>query len=505
MLQNAASNYVGRVAGLVIWFFFTPFVLRHLGQAEYGLWIVVGSLVGYGYILNLGINAALIKFVAQYQSREDVEAARGVVATGLVLYALLGLACFGLSAALAPFLPALLHLPAEFQSTASVVMLLMGAEVGLAIPCGTGTAVLQGLHRYDLVNVVTTSATILTVVAMGLVLLLGGGLVGMVAVTLPITLASQLVSTVMIHRVAPQLRFGWRGARLDLVRPIVVFSGPLFVMQIAELLQRKTDEIVIGAFLFISAVTPYSLARRLADLTRRMTDQFVRVLLPLASELHAGDEPVRLQELYTGGTRLTLVLLLPMTCSLLVLGGAILTLWVGPSYAENEPLLRILTIAALASTSQAPASSILKGMARHRPLAVSSLCAGIANLGLSLLLVGPFGLLGVAIGTLIPTLAESLGFVLPYTLWVLRVSVSDVIRDIVMPTFIPAGVMTATLYALTTIIEPFSLPSLLLVIAVATVVYLLAYLLIGASTSERQLCSSVAFGTLRLAGFGRQR
>ena len=55
MLRGAASNYVGRFAGLVVWFFFTPFVLHHLGPAEYGLWVVIASVVGYGWVFNLGI------------------------------------------------------------------------------------------------------------------------------------------------------------------------------------------------------------------------------------------------------------------------------------------------------------------------------------------------------------------------------------------------------------------------------------------------------------------
>jgi O-antigen/teichoic acid export membrane protein len=347
---------------------------------------------------------------------------------------------------------------------------------------------------------VTTGATFATVIGMGLVLLAGGGVVAMVAVTLPITLASQLVSMAMIDRVAPHVRLRWQGAQLSLIRPILSFSGPLFVMQIAELMQRKTDEIVIAASLLIDAVTPYSLARRLADLTRRLTDQFVRVLLPLASELQADEEHLKLQLLYTTGTRLTLALLLPMTCTLFVLGGTILGIWVGPLYAEYEPVLWVLALAALASTSQGPAASILKGMARHRPLAISSLCSGIANLGLSLALIGQFGLMGVAVGTLIPTLAESLGFVLPYTMWVLHVSAKTVAKDVVLPTFVPAGLMAATLYVTLLFVHPTNAATLLFVISVGGLVYVLSYFNLGASAVERQLLQTAGVDALRLAG-----
>jgi O-antigen/teichoic acid export membrane protein len=504
MLRGAASNYVGRFTGLIIWFFFTPFVLHSLGAAEYGLWVVVGSVVGYGYIFNLGIGAALVKYVAEAGAHE-AEETQQLVATGLVLYTMLGLACFGVGLFLAPLLPSVLHLPPDEQSTATLVIILMGAEVGLALPCTTGTSVLQGLQRYHIVNVVTTGATVATVVGMGIALLLGGGVVGMVAVTLPITLATQVVSTWFIQRIAPELRFGWRGARRGLVRPILSFSGPVFVMQIAEVLQRKTDELVIAAFLLISDVTPYSLARRLADITRRLTDQFVRVLLPLASELHASNNPNHLKELYTAGTRLSLALLLPMTCSLVVLGGPILSVWVGSTYAQYEPLVRILAIAALASTSQAPAASILKGIARHRPLAISAICSGVANLVLSIGLIQPLGVTGVALGTLIPTLVESFAFVLPYSIWVLRIPLAQIMREIAVPAFVPAALMTLVLYAGLLVLRAASVASLALVISAGCLTYLVVYLNFAATHAERELCRRLSLGALRVAAVRLRR
>jgi O-antigen/teichoic acid export membrane protein len=70
-------------------------------------------------------------------------------------------------------------------------------------------------------------------------------------------------------------------------------------------LESKTDEIVIGAFLPVSAVTPYHLARKLSTIPQMIADQFLSLLLPLASELHAGNEQARLRSLYIISTRVT--------------------------------------------------------------------------------------------------------------------------------------------------------------------------------------------------------
>ena len=103
----------------------------------------------------------------------------------------------------------------------------------------------------------------------------------MVGVSIAVTLTMQVPTLWLIHRLAPDLRIGWRGAKRSLVRTVLSFSWPLFVMDVADRLQTKSDEMVIGAFLHISAVTPYALARRLSEVAQIMTDQFMRVLVPL--------------------------------------------------------------------------------------------------------------------------------------------------------------------------------------------------------------------------------
>ena len=69
VLFNTATNYVAKILFLATGFVLTPFLLRHLGQTTYGLWVLVNSVVTYGGLLDLGIGAAVIKFMAEYRAR----------------------------------------------------------------------------------------------------------------------------------------------------------------------------------------------------------------------------------------------------------------------------------------------------------------------------------------------------------------------------------------------------------------------------------------------------
>lgn len=404
VLRSTVSNYGAKVIMLGTWFLLTPFILHQLGPDGYGLWVVVGSATAYGTLLNCGISGAVIKYVAEHRAKGESQQAASLVATALCLYSVLGLIAIAVSQAIAPLFPLVFNVLPEQQSTAISLVRLMGLGVGISIPCATTTAVLWGLQRFDTSNFLNVAGTILTAVGIVAVLLLGGGVLGMVAVSILATLLMQVPTVWVINRLAPDLRFGWRGANRALVRTVMSFSWPLFVMDAGDRLQNKTDEIVISAFLPISAVAPYAIARKLSEVAQILTDQFMRVLLPLASRLNAENDQARIRSIYLIGTRLTLVIFLPVGCALIVLAPPILTLWVGAEYADYAYLVTILTVASLIDTSQWPAGSILQGVARHRPLALISIGAGIANVALSMALVQSFGLTGVAVGTLVPTI-----------------------------------------------------------------------------------------------------
>jgi O-antigen/teichoic acid export membrane protein len=499
VLWSTLTNYAAQIVTMGVGIVLTPFILHQLGASQYGLWVLVGSLVGYGSLLEFGIASAVTKYVAEHRALGDVAHAESLIATALVLYAgLCGLG-IGLSIVAAVLVPAVFTIPPGQETTARNLVLVAGCGMAITLPCVLPTAILRGLRRFDLANLITITGTLASAVGTVVVLRSGYGVVTMTAVTIVITVAMQLPSIWLIRRAAPELRVRWRAASRQRLRTVAAFSSSLFVVNVAGQLNAKTDEIVIAGFLPIAAVTPYALARRLSETAQLLTHQFVKVLMPLASELSALDDRERLRAVYVVSTRLALAAYIPVGASLVILAQPLLTLWVGAAYADTTVLVLILTVAGLIDVSQWPAGFVLMGMARHRPLAISALCAGLLNLALSLILVRRYGVTGVALGTLIPVALENLAFVMPYTLRKIGVSFPQAVREMYAPAILPAlPTVLFLLWARST----FDLASWLALAAVggtAVAIYAGVYLLIGASGPERRMYSGFAFSTLNLA------
>jgi O-antigen/teichoic acid export membrane protein len=500
VLRGSLANYAGRIVGTGTWFFITPFVLHHLGQTGFGLWVLAAALIGYGSLVELGITGAVTKYVAEFRAQDQTATLEALLGTALVLYALLGLIVGVLTLLLIPLADGLLGAAGLDAATGRAYVVLVGLTIAVTIPCLLSQAVLSGLHRYDLVSLGATLGALFSAAATVLALLAGAGLLGAVAINLLTTLVVQAINQWNLQRCAPQLRIDWRHASRPMARHVAGYSWSILVGRVAKRLKSRTDEIEVAAFMPLSAVAPYALAHRLSELAQTLADQFLRVLLPVASELDAEADTARLRQLYLTSSRLALAILVPLGCSVILLGRPMLTVWVGGEYADASYLVTLLTLAVLVETSQWPAVTVLQGMARHRPVMLVALGSAVANLLLSIVLVRSLGLAGVALGTLIPTTIENLLLVLPYTLRVMHVGLREVLERVLLPVSLPALPLLLVLLALDRAFDLTSWLALGSAAAVGLLVYVAAYLALGASSLERRLCRELAMGTLHFVG-----
>ena len=56
-------NYVNMILGNLIPIFYTPVMLRLLGQSEYGLYKLSGSVTSYLGLISLGIGSAMTRYL----------------------------------------------------------------------------------------------------------------------------------------------------------------------------------------------------------------------------------------------------------------------------------------------------------------------------------------------------------------------------------------------------------------------------------------------------------
>jgi O-antigen/teichoic acid export membrane protein len=169
---------------------------------------------------------------------------------------------------------------------------------------------------------------------------------------------------------------------------------------------------------------------------------------PAASTYDAAGEKSSLRALYYNGTRATMAVSLPVLVTLIFRGDNFIGVWMGPQYSRTSgTVLAILATALLFSLPNTPASSIAFGVEKHKRVAMWAVGEAIANLTLSVGLALIFGLYGVAIGTLVPSLAVNLILWPRYVSHLVGISYREVFIKVWGPVFLCAVPFAAASYA----------------------------------------------------------
>jgi len=110
LVRNVLSNSVGKIVTLGANLLLTPFVVWQIGAADYGLLMLVGSVLMYGSLLDFGMINTVVKHVAECRARKDDQGASAVVSTALLLYSVAAVIALVFSVALAPVVPRLFNI-----------------------------------------------------------------------------------------------------------------------------------------------------------------------------------------------------------------------------------------------------------------------------------------------------------------------------------------------------------------------------------------------------------
>lgn len=447
LARNVSTRYVAILVTTGIGLVMLPFNLRHLGAAEYGLWVLIGSLTLHFSILDLGYGGALVKFIAQYRAHRDSRALNEIASTLFFVMAGFGLVAYLFAAGLAFNLDWLFpRLSPEQVDVGKWLLLIIAALVAVSLPFGVYGGVTSGFQRYDANNVVAIVSGVITALVNVAVLLLGYGLITLVASTTAVRLAALLVYRRTAYRVYPDLEIRPALACRKRLREITGFSVYSGVIEWANKLNYQLDELVIGIFLGTPAVAIWAVAERIISATQRLTNQLNGVLFPVIVDSDATSNQWRLRQILVQGTRLSLATVLPIAVVLLVLGDVLIRAWTGPETSAAAPILQVLAVAVVIRVGNATGNQLLKGSGEHKLLAWTNLGAGLANLGFSIYLVRDYGLVGVAVGTLIPIALCAVFILNPAACRRVGLTVRSQIVQAVLPALWPAFVMFGLLF-----------------------------------------------------------
>ncbi|WOD43358.1 lipopolysaccharide biosynthesis protein [Hwangdonia lutea] len=396
---GAALSYViiflTNIVGLVL----TPFIIRSLGSAEYGLYTMIGALVGYMSVLDFGLNNTIVRFVAKYKAEGDKKGEENFLAHSFIMYFCISILVTVLGLILYYNLENLYSetlTPNQIEK-AKVMMLLLIFNLAISLPGGAFSGICYGYEEFILPKITNIVRYIVRSILVVVILLYGADAVGLVILD---TAMNLLVIGVDIYIVFKILKVKIKIHKIDktLFKSIMGFSLWLFVFAIVHQLRWQFGQMIIGLYYSTSIVAIYAVGITLGNYYGAFSSAISSVFLPRAIQMTVKNIPKEeLTNTFIKISRIILLVLFYIFGAFIIIGRDFVFFWVGEEYNSAYYYAMIIMFGLTPILSQGFANNILeaKNLLAYRGKLLLSLT--VAGTILSFFIVQKFGVLEMII------------------------------------------------------------------------------------------------------------
>jgi O-antigen/teichoic acid export membrane protein len=444
VVRNTLVNGLGTFVGVVITLLLTPFLIDGVGVEGFGVWALalsISFLGGYASLADLGIEGAAARYIAEARSDGDVDEMNRTASSAMAFFCTVALLLTPPLVLLAAPLVDAFGIEGDLRDEAVLCFAFVAGQLLFELPTRVFYAVLEGTQRFTYYQgVELTRALSQTALFIG-VLVADLGVAGLGAAMMASSLVVLVLSWILAHRAVPELRLRPGHVTRPSVRRLVHFGSGLLFIRLTGVIYRQMDKAIVGVALGARSVTFYEIANRIHAGAAMVQSISTSALLPATAYSRARLEVLR--ELYLRGSMYTVALALPVTAAAFILAEPLIRTWVGEDFVSAAGPTRLFLVYLLFVAVHAVGATMIVALGRLRFVSAVVLANLVTNFAVSVALVGPLGVEGVILGTLI---GQGLAWIplLWYFRREFRVGLGEWARRIVLPNLPGLAVQAAT-------------------------------------------------------------
>ena len=370
---GAALNYVVIILNMIVGLLYTPYMLRMMGQSEYGLYSLVASVISYLTILDLGFGNAIIRYTAKYRAEGKLKEQYEMFGMFLVLYVIIGIIAFLAGLGLYYNVNTLFGdtMTLEELEKAKIMMLLLIFNVAVTFPMSIFGSVISAYERFVFPRVINIIRIILNTVIMICLLEMGYKAVAMVILQTVFNISTLIINyfycKYKLHIKLYFCNFQW-----GLLKEISIYSFWIFLNVIMDRIYWSTGQFVLGALVGTTAVAVFAVAIQLEHLYMQFSSAIGGVFLPKVTAMVArNNDRNEISNLFIKTGRIQYIIIAFILSGFIIFGRDFIILWAGSEYEEaylitllffvslTIPLIQNLGITILQARNQMKFRSLL--------------------------------------------------------------------------------------------------------------------------------------------------
>lgn len=396
---GAALNYVIIALNTAVGLLYTPYMLRMLGQNEYGLYSLVASVIAYLTLLDFGFGNAIVRYTARFRAEGKTREQWKLFGMFVIVYSIIGIVAFGGGLALYFNTDAMFDraMTPEELSQARVMMMLLTVNLALTFPLSVFGSIITAYENFVFQRCVNILRILLSTAVMIALLAIGFRAVALVVVQSVFSIGVLLVNWWYCHRkLHIKVVFGKFDFRF--LKEIGTYSFWIFLNAIMDRIYWGTGQFVLGAYAGTAAVAVFSVAIILQQMYLTFSISISSVLLPKVTALTVTDTTGKsVSDLFIRTGRFQCIVLALVLSGFIVFGRGFINLWAGENYDGAYEITAMFFAALFVPLIQNTGITILQARNRMKFRSLLYLFISLASLGMQVWLARTMGIMGCAI------------------------------------------------------------------------------------------------------------
>ena len=402
LVRSAVFGQLPIIMQFISGFIVMPLLIAHFGDRYYGLWILVGSLLGYFGLLDFGFSKAIVRFVSMSLGEDNRDESDKWISVGLILLSVVAMIGFMV---LFIGIWSLKYFVIVDINLIRKVILISGSAFLITLPAKNFIGLLYAHVRADIVDSIYSIKNALTIVSFLIALFIKSDFIVFISITAVYEIVCAIVITIYAQKIHGKVVISLSVLNKSNILIFTNYGGYSFIAQVADLFRFQAYPIIISSILGMSAITYYQIANSIRTILGQISNKVLINLTPVFSQIQGrsgiGDE---LRNAYIFSLKLSTYLVSFIVLFTMIIAPDFIARWMGPKYLDVTILLLISLIGNLFDGIQTPAVCYLFGTSKQKIYAVTNSIEAVLIVVSALLLADGFGLVGMVAGATFSTL-----------------------------------------------------------------------------------------------------
>ena len=485
---GVSLSYVSIIATNIIALIYTPYMLRKLGQIEFGLYSLAYSVIAYLTVLDLGFGNAIVRYTAKYRALKKKTEQYDLFGMFFVIYSLIGLVTCLVGLVLYWNVDDLFNLTMSQEETSQIgiMILLMAFNLALTFPLSIFGSIITAYEDFVFQKVLNLCRIILNPLVIVVFLYFGYKAVAMIVITTAFNLLTLGINTwYCFHKLKIKLYF--RHFERKLLREISIYSFWIFLSLIIDRLYWSTGQFILGVFQGATVVAIYALAIQFQGIYMTFSSAVTSVFLPkVTGMVTQQSDKGGISDLFIRVGRIQYAVLVFVLSGFILFGEKFIFYWAGEDYISSYPIALLFLIPLTFPLCQNLGITILQAENRMKFRSLSYLVISFLCIVVSIPLSKYYGAMGCAISVAIALLLGQGIVINIYYYKKIGIDIPAFWKNIFQMSIVPFVLCTIGLFVLyffpiTTILE------LVIGIVIYSIVYIPSFFFLSLNKNERNL------------------